>query len=221
MHSQRNCKIDRADNRRLSERSLAGDTIGNCESLTGAAGPIIASKSRPRGSLKTTTAMQSLPVAFHRDNNKSPVDIKAPKDNPKESQIAGKSHERFTTSRKNAEANADTAFTGRKNSAVPITPKMMRRRFSEQLILEGGFGSAGESENLIDHPENDSFTAINARKKITLKKHYYPEGGWGYVIVIVTILAHIVSHGLQLTSGLLINPMMTQFQQTVENTGMT
>lgn len=226
MHSLRNCKIDRADNRQLSEQSLAGDTIRNCESFTGAmsiAEPIIASKSRPRASLKTTTARatQSL-VAFHRDNNKSPpADIKAPKDNPKESQIAGKSLERFTTSRKNAEPNADTAFTARKNSAIPITPKMMRRRFSEQLILEGGFGSAGESENLIDQPEDDSLTAINARKKITLKKHYYPEGGWGYVIVIVTILVHIVSHGLQLTSGLLINPMMTQFQQTIENTGMT
>ncbi|EFN72171.1 hypothetical protein EAG_00954 [Camponotus floridanus] len=225
VHSLRNCKIDRADNRRLSEQSLAGDSIRNCESLTGAmsiAEPIIAGKSRPRASLKTTTARATRSLAaFHRDNNKSPADIKAPKDNPKESEIAGKSLERFTTSRKNAEANADTAFTARKNSAIPITPKMMRRRFSEQLILEGGFGSAGESENLVDHPENDSFTAINARKKITLKKHYYPEGGWGYVIVIVTILVHIVSHGLQLTSGLLINPMMTQFQQRVENTGMT
>lgn len=225
MHSLRNCKIDRADNRRLSEQSLVGDTIRNCESVTGVtsiAEPIIASKSRPRASPKTATARaaQSL-AAFHRDNNKPPpAGIKAPRDN--ESRIAGKSLERFTTSGKNAEANADnTAITARKNSAVPITPKMMRRRFSEQLILEGGFGSAGESENLLDQPEDDSLTAINARKKITLKKHYYPEGGWGYVIVIVTILAHVVSHGLQLTSGLLIHPMMTQFQQTVENTGMT
>lgn len=222
MHSLRNCKIDRADNRRLSEQSLAGDTIRNCESIIGAtsiAEPIIASKSRPRASLKTATACatQSL-AAFHRDNNKSPSNIKAPKDN--ESRI-GKSLERFTTSGKNAEPNADTACLARKNSAIPITPKMMRRRFSEQLILEGGFGSAGESENLLTQPEDDSLTAINARKKITLKKHYYPEGGWGYVIVIVTILVHVVSHGLQLTSGLLMHPMMTQFQQTVENTGMT
>lgn len=221
MHSLRNYKIDRIDNRQLSEQSLAGDTIRNCESFTGAtsiAEPIITSKSRPRASLKTTTARatQSF-AAFH--NKSPPADIKAPKDN--ESQIAGKPLERLTTSRKNAEASADTAFTARKNSAAPITPKMMRRRFSEQLILEGGFGSAGESENLVDQPEDDSLTAINARKKITLKKHYYPEGGWGYVIVIVTILVHIVSHGLQLTSGLLINSMMTQFQQTVENIGMT
>lgn len=134
-----------------------------------------------------------------------------PKDN--ESRIAGK----------NAEANASAAFTARKSSAIPITPKMMRRRFSEQLILEGGLGSVGESEDLIQ-PENvenedESLTALNAWKKITLRKHYYPEGGWGYVIVIITILVHLISHGLQLASGLLMSPAMTQFEQTVENSG--
>jgi hypothetical protein len=31
----------------------------------------------------------------------------------------------------------------------------------------------------------------------TLKQHYYPEGGWGWVIVIVTLCVQIISHGLQ------------------------
>lgn len=224
MYSLRNCKIDRADNRGLFEQSLVGDTITNCENVIGAtsiAEPIIAGKTRPRASLKTTTARATQSLAtFHRDSS-ALADVKAQKDN--ESRSAGKSFARFTTSGKNAEANADAAFTARKSSAIPITPKMMRRRFSEQLILEGGLGSIGESENLVDQPEDvdDSLTVRNARKKITLKKHYYPEGGWGCVIVIVTILVHIVSHGLQLASSLLISPTMTQFQQTVENAGMT
>jgi len=103
---------------------------------------------------------------------------------------------------------------------------MMKRRFSEQLILEGGLGSVGESENLFEQLENveeaeESFTAINARKKITLNKHYYPEGGWGYVIILITILVHLISHGLQLASGLLMSPAMTRFEQTVENSGTT
>lgn len=214
-HSLRTCKIDRPDNRELSEQSLVGDTIRNCESVIGAtsiAEPSVASKTRPRASsLKTTTVRAT----------QSSADIKALKDN--EPRFAGKSFARLTTSGKNAEANADAAFTARKGSATPITPKMMRRRFSEQLILEGGLGSVGESENLINQPEDadDSLTAINARKKITLKKHYYPEGGWGCVIVVVTILVHIVSHGLQLSSGLLISPTITQFQQTIQNAGMT
>ncbi|EFN84990.1 hypothetical protein EAI_17331, partial [Harpegnathos saltator] len=124
---------------------------------------------------------------------------------------------------KNAEANGR-----RRSSAVTITPKMMRRRFSEQLILEGGLGSVGEFENLADQAddadeeeEEESLTAINARRKITLKRHYYPEGGWGYVIVVITILVQLISHGLQLASGLLMNPAMTRFEQTVGNSGTT
>ncbi|XP_072744467.1 uncharacterized protein [Anoplolepis gracilipes] len=220
MHSLRNCKIDRADNRQLSEQSLVGDTIRNCESITTSiAEPITASKTHPRASLKTTTTRATQSLATFHGNNSVPADIKTSKNN--ESRIASKSFARLSTSGKNAEAHDNAAFTARKNSAIPITPKMMRRRFSEQLILEGGLGSAGDSENLVDQAEDvdDSLTAINARKKITLKKHYYPEGGWGCVIVIVTILVHIISHGLQLASGLLISPTMVQFQQTIENAG--
>ena len=31
----------------------------------------------------------------------------------------------------------------------------------------------------------------------TLKQHYYPEGGWGWVIVLVTLCVQLISHGLQ------------------------
>lgn len=31
----------------------------------------------------------------------------------------------------------------------------------------------------------------------TLKQHYYPEGGWGWVIVLVTLTVHGLSHGTQ------------------------
>ena len=31
----------------------------------------------------------------------------------------------------------------------------------------------------------------------TLKQHYYPEGGWGWVIVLVTLTIHSLAHGTQ------------------------
>ena len=31
----------------------------------------------------------------------------------------------------------------------------------------------------------------------TLKQHYYPEGGWGWVIVTVAILVNIIAVGTQ------------------------
>ncbi|KYQ56173.1 hypothetical protein ALC60_04912 [Trachymyrmex zeteki] len=217
-HSLRGCKIGRVDNRRLSEQPLVGDAIGNCEGTRGAAEPIIASNTRPRTFPKATVHMTQSVVSFHPENS-TPIDIKDSKNSKSRTANKSNSNAHLAANRKST-----SAFTDRKNSILPITPKMMRRRFSEQLILEGGLGSVGESENLFDHLENveeaeESFTAINARKKITLNKHYYPEGGWGYVIIIITILVHLISHGLQLAFGLLMSPAMTRYEQTVENSG--
>ncbi|KYM85521.1 hypothetical protein ALC53_04765 [Atta colombica] len=216
-HSLYGCKIGRIDNRRLSVQPLVGDAIG-CEGTRGAAEPIIASNICPRTFSKATVHMTQSVIPFHPENS-TPIDIKDSKNNKSRTANKSNSDVHFAANKKST-----SALTGRKNSALPITPKMMRRRFSEQLILEGGLGSVGESENLFDQLENveeaeESFTAINARKKITLNKHYYPEGGWGYVIIIITILVHLISHGLQLASGLLMNPAMTRFEQTVENSG--
>jgi hypothetical protein len=41
--------------------------------------------------------------------------------------------------------------------------------------------------------------------KRTLKQHYYPEGGWGYVILIVTLFVQLLVHGLQFGLGSFIN----------------
>ncbi|XP_050080387.1 monocarboxylate transporter 10-like [Anopheles maculipalpis] len=38
----------------------------------------------------------------------------------------------------------------------------------------------------------------------TIKQHYYPEGGWGWIIVTVGVLVHILTHGLQTAFGVVI-----------------
>lgn len=42
--------------------------------------------------------------------------------------------------------------------------------------------------------------AVEPRKEITLRRHYYPEGGWGYVIVTCSTLVHILGIGLQFSA---------------------
>jgi len=222
-HSLRGYKITRSDNRRLSEQPFLTDAIGKCESVTGTvsvAEPIIVGTgTRPRQFPKATTRATQSTASLHREIS---ANIKPPNDN--ESPITDDSANTRPTNprasaRKNSETNANHPAS-RKNSAIPITPKMMRRRFSEQLILEGGLGSGAEIENLLEQGnEEESLTAINARKKITLNKHYYPEGGWGYVIVVTTILVHLISHGLQLASGLLMSTIMTRYKKTIEDSG--
>lgn len=58
---------------------------------------------------------------------------------------------------------------------------------------------------------------ITARR--LLYRHYYPEGGWGIVIIIVGILVQTLTHGLQLAFGVFLMPTMKKFHQTWINAG--
>lgn len=49
----------------------------------------------------------------------------------------------------------------------------------------------------------------------TIKQHYYPEGGWGFVIVAVSTFVAILNHGLHMSSGVMLLGMMSRFK-TVE-----
>lgn len=53
---------------------------------------------------------------------------------------------------------------------------------------------------------------LDARKVTTLRRHYYPEGGWGWVIIICTILVHIFNHGIQLSCSQLVMPAAGKFK---------
>ncbi|GAB0095912.1 hypothetical protein DMENIID0001_113510 [Sergentomyia squamirostris] len=52
-----------------------------------------------------------------------------------------------------------------------------------------------------------------------LYRHYYPEGGWGIVIIIVGVLVQTLAHGLQLAFGVFLMPTRKKFHQTWNNVG--
>ena len=58
--------------------------------------------------------------------------------------------------------------------------------------LPEGVGSSTEKLVAILNPYDKKVKELR-----TLKQHYYPEGGWGWVIVLVTVAVQILSHGLQ------------------------
>lgn len=49
------------------------------------------------------------------------------------------------------------------------------------------------------------------RQLLTLKQHYYPEGGWGWVIIFVSVLVQILTHGLQVGSGVIWTDIVAKF----------
>lgn len=58
------------------------------------------------------------------------------------------------------------------------------------------------------------------RQLLTLKQHYYPEGGWGWVVLVCAVLVHILSHGLVTSAGLFYTEIIRKFGTAVaEPTG--
>lgn len=50
-------------------------------------------------------------------------------------------------------------------------------------------------------------------KKETIGRHYYPEGGWGWVVLTMALLVHVASHGLHQAAGILILHTVKQFPE--------
>ncbi|KAG8246107.1 hypothetical protein J6590_023806 [Homalodisca vitripennis] len=61
---------------------------------------------------------------------------------------------------------------------------------------------------------------IDSRKATTLYRHYYLEGGWGWVVITVSVLVHLLCHGLQLSWGILMEPTARRFTTTITDTGL-
>lgn len=62
---------------------------------------------------------------------------------------------------------------------------------------------------------------LSARKRATLQRHYYPEGGWGWVIVATAVAVHVLNHGLQLSAAVMLRPAAAKHGQPAVNTGQS
>lgn len=47
-----------------------------------------------------------------------------------------------------------------------------------------------------------------------LRRHYYPEAGWGWVVVTCACLVHVLNHGLQLSFGELEKDVIQRFRDS-------
>jgi len=58
-----------------------------------------------------------------------------------------------------------------------------------------------------------------AQVRRLLWRHYYPEGGWGYMVVNCSVLVQILNHGLQLSYGVLLPYICQKFNAGIFETG--
>lgn len=55
---------------------------------------------------------------------------------------------------------------------------------------------------------------------MTLRQHYYPEGGWGWVLVVVGFLVQTISHGLHMSLGVFAIEVAREYNQEFIHCGM-
>uniref|UniRef100_A0A182X5A5 Uncharacterized protein n=1 Tax=Anopheles quadriannulatus TaxID=34691 RepID=A0A182X5A5_ANOQN len=77
-------------------------------------------------------------------------------------------------------------------------------------------GGAGIIANVTCN-EHGCLSGQAAAKASTLRRHYYPEGSWGWVVLAVGTLQAILNHGVQLSGPLYLLPAGERFHQPAVN----
>ena len=60
------------------------------------------------------------------------------------------------------------------------------------------------------HEEIVSARTVRKRRIAGIFQHYYPEGGWGYVVLICGFFVHLLTQGLQLSLVSLVLPLTSR-----------
>ncbi|XP_062540844.1 uncharacterized protein LOC134208892 [Armigeres subalbatus] len=79
----------------------------------------------------------------------------------------------------------------------------------------GSNGASATAEIPCD--DHRCITGQAALKASTLRRHYYPEGDWGWVIVFVGMFSIILNHGVQISGPLYLLPAGERFKQSAVN----
>ena len=86
-----------------------------------------------------------------------------------------------------SEPQSEAAVSPAKHSAVSQRQQILKTPIVEAVIV-----SSKNGRQLVLDPFDKKLKDLR-----TLKQHYYPEGGWGWVILLVTLSVQMLVHGVQ------------------------
>ena len=93
----------------------------------------------------------------------------------------------------------------------------------ERLFVRGGkVMPVIQSEDVSNGTDGSGVTVMSARRMriASIFQHYYPEGGWGVVLMVAVIMVQVLVHGLVLSYGVILPKILRRFRVTVTETGM-
>ncbi|XP_047363634.1 uncharacterized protein LOC124954555 isoform X2 [Vespa velutina] len=96
---------------------------------------------------------------------------------------------------------------------TPVTSLLYRSRSLPRLSVHDSGVGCSANEQTVPGPGQHGTKQLVAdlRQLLTLKQHYYPEGGWGWLVILVGMLVQILSHGTQGAVGIFIQHVANRF----------
>ena len=87
------------------------------------------------------------------------------------------------------------------------------------IVANGILRRNGDQKSIQDDPATVTSRAtvvsaktLRKRRIASIFQHYYPEGGWGYVILLCGFLVQVFAHGFQLSFGILLPIIYHRFR---------
>ena len=103
---------------------------------------------------------------------------------------------------------AQCSFEGSSGSAAAVA--------MGELLEGASFGPKVPQEEVV----SGNFVSARTMRKRRIAgifQHYYPEGGWGYVILLVGFFVQVLAIGLQQSVAILIFPLSSRRYQVADN----
>nr|XP_033332587.1 monocarboxylate transporter 10-like isoform X1 [Megalopta genalis] len=99
------------------------------------------------------------------------------------------------------------------NHEPPVASLLYRSRSLPRLSMhDSGVACSGNEQTPADRPiQNTKQWVADWKQLHTLKQHYYPEGGWGWIVMVVGVIVQMLSHGIHGASGILLQQVAGMF----------
>ena len=120
------------------------------------------------------------------------------------------------------------------DSVSEVGPALHQHHVSQRKLLQMTLIAYHVTCDIVTHirwweltpgpQETENSVVTNAsvdrkRRIASIFQHYYPEGGWGLVLLLVVLLVQVILHGLLLSYGVLLPKVVRRFRVSVVESG--